>query len=146
MRRAWARGLVAATTGAAYRRDAKAKATSDFLALAQEHRELWSEAHRRPDLSWIFRTEVDLVATPIATAEQEFLNLVFVHFQTGWQLAKEGVGDTLAVLRTDVRAFFGLPLVRAATFIPTRYLTTILPGPNVAGVLSSQQHEKANSY
>jgi hypothetical protein len=32
------------------------------------------------------------------------------------------------------------------TFIPTRYLTTIFPGPNAAGVLPSQQLEKANSY
>ena len=98
---------------ASFRRDGKARITSDLLALTQEHRELWSEAHRRPDLSRIFRTEVDLVASPITTAEQEFLNLVFVHFETGWQLARQGVATPLAVLSLDVRAFFRLPVVRA---------------------------------
>ena len=104
-------GLWFATAG--FRRDGKARITSDLLALTQEHRELWSEAHRRPDLSRIFRTEVDLVASPITTAEQEFLNLVFVHFETGWQLARQGVATPLAVLSLDVRAFFRLPVVRA---------------------------------
>lgn len=108
-------GIVAGLwfTGAGYRRDGKARRTSDLLALEREHRELWSEAHRRPDLSRIFRMEVDLVASPVTTAEQEFLNLVFVHFETGWQLAKQGVATPLAVLSLDVRAFFRLPIVRA---------------------------------
>ena len=100
-------------TAAGYRRDGKERKTSGLMALAQEHRELWTEAHRRPDLSRIFRTEVDLVASPITTAEQEFLNLVFVHFELGWQLARQGVATPLAVLSTDVRAFFRLPVVRA---------------------------------
>ena len=56
---------------------------------------------------------MDLVASPITTAEQEFLNLVFVHFETGWQLARQGVATPLAVLSLDVRAFFRLPVVRA---------------------------------
>ena len=108
-------GIVAGLwfTGAAYRRDAKTRRTSDLLALAHEHRELWSEAHRRPDLSRIFQPQVDLVASPMTTAEEEFLNLVFVHFETGWQLAKEGVSHPLAVLSSDVRGFFRLPIVRA---------------------------------
>lgn len=108
-------GIVASFlfTAAGYRRDGKARKTSDLLALTQEHRELWSEAHRRPDLGRLFRSEVDLVASPVTTAEQEFLNLVFVHFETGWQLAKQGVATPLAVLTLDVRAFFRLPVVRA---------------------------------
>lgn len=99
-------------TAAGYRRDVLARKTSDLLALTQEHRELWSEAHRRPDLARIFRNEVDLVASPVTTAEQEFLNLVFVHFETGWHLAKQGVATPLAVLTLDVQGFFRLPVVR----------------------------------
>ena len=100
-------------TAAGNRREGKARKRSDLLALTQEHRELWSEAHRRPDLGRIFQPEVDLVGSPITTAEQEFLNLVFVHFETGWQLAKQGVATPLAVLSLDVRSFFRLPIVRA---------------------------------
>ena len=33
--------------------------------------------------------EVDLLAQPVTTAEEEFLNTVFVHFCTGWRLATE---------------------------------------------------------
>ena len=49
----------------------------------------------------------------VTTAEQEFLNLVFVHFESGWQLAKQGMATPLAVLSLDVRAFFRLPIARA---------------------------------
>ena len=99
-------------TAIAYRRDARARRTSDALALAHEHRELWTEAHRRADLSRIFRSDADALQSPVTMAEREFLNLVFVHFEMGWHLAKEGVGNPLSVVWTDVRGFFLLPLVR----------------------------------
>lgn len=100
-------------TTAALRRDTGARRLGDFLTLAGHHRELWSEIHRNPELRRIFSPEVDLLAHPITPAEQEFLNLVIVHFHTGWHLAKQGAVHSLDVIATDARSFFALPVPRA---------------------------------
>ena len=61
----------------------------------------------------VIAAEVDFLASPISLAEEEFLNVVIVHFQTSWLLAREGAMLTLDVLVADVRWFFSLPLPRA---------------------------------
>lgn len=100
-------------TALALRQEARGRRLGDYLTLAGQHRELWSEAHRRPDLARIFQAEVDLVGTPITVAEEEFLRLVVVHFNTGWQMALDGELNTLATLAVDARAFFSLPIPQA---------------------------------
>lgn len=78
--------LFAATT---IRRESKTHRMNALLALDEQHRELWSELHRRPELRRILAHEVDLVGNPVSIAESEFLNTVFVHYCTGWRLAAE---------------------------------------------------------
>ena len=98
----------------------KSRRLGDYLTLAGQHRELWSDAHRQPSLARIFHPEVDLVAQPISPQEQEFLNLVIVHFHTGWLLAREKVVLTLELLALDAKAFFQLPIPRGV-WIATRH-------------------------
>ena len=95
---------------AAGRREAKAKEVENLLTLTELHRELWGSISQRPDLERIFQANVDLTAKPITFAEEESLNLVFVHFQTGWTVAKSGALITLAEMKADIRGFFSLPL------------------------------------
>jgi hypothetical protein len=57
--------------------------------------------------------EIDFLASPITGAETAFLRLVFVHFYTGWLLAKRGALVSLTALAADVKSFFTLPLPRA---------------------------------
>lgn len=92
------------------RRDRRGRKISDLLTLSQHHRDLWSEMHRRPELARIVRPEVDLVGHPITTAEEEFLMLAIMHFDTGWRLAREGSLLTLANMAIDAGSFFTLPL------------------------------------
>ena len=108
-------GIVAglAFTAVSLRRDAKGRKRTDALALMQQHRELWSEVHRRPELGRILQGTADLIANPITVTEQEFLNLVIIHFNTGWQLAREGKLLKLETLAVDAGGFFSLPLPRA---------------------------------
>ena len=94
-------------------RDAKDRRRSDVLALMEQHRELWSEVHRRPDLQRVLAGAADLVANPITVAEQEFLNLVIIHFHTGWQLARDETVVTLKTLKADARNFFNLPIPKS---------------------------------
>ena len=99
-----------ALTAAALRRDHRARRIGDLLTQTAHHRELWSELHRRPELSRIPHDEVDLIAQPVSVAEEEFLLLVIVHFHVGWMLAREGAFVTLDLLKRDAQTFFALPL------------------------------------
>ena len=104
-----ASGLMATVT---LRREARARRMGDYLTVVTHHRELWSEAHRRPDLARLFQTEVDLVGAPVTVAEEEYLNLVIDHFYTGWVLVNDGIVLKAKVLAADTRAFFSLPVPR----------------------------------
>ena len=109
-------GIVCSTalTGAALHRETRARKLGHDLTLVAHHRELWSETHRRPDLGRIFQADVDLVAAPMTTAEDEFLNLVIEHFTTGWLIAKDTPFLTRKVLAADAGTFFARPLPRMA--------------------------------
>lgn len=102
--------LLAAIT---VRRDACAREAANRLLLLERHSKLWADVYQRSELSRVLSTEADLVAQPVSTAEQEFLNLVFVHFHTGWVLAKSGSTNSLEALAADLRSFLSLPIPRA---------------------------------
>lgn len=99
-------------TAMTLRQQAQASKNTDLLTLAGQHRELWSEVHRRSDLNRVLHADVDLVAAPITVAEEEFLNTVIQHFNTSWVLARTGVAITTKTLAVDARSFFALPLPR----------------------------------
>jgi hypothetical protein len=100
-------------TATALRRDSRSRRASDLLNLLEQHRQLWGEIHRRPELVRILSKEVDLVAQPISLAEEEFINLIVVHYHTGWMLARAGTGNNVAALAADIRGLFSLPLPKA---------------------------------
>ena len=100
-------------TAAASRRVAKAREIENLLTITENHRNLWNEAHQRKDLARIFKTRLDVLKKPATVAETEFLNVIFNHYQTGWNLSKAGAVVTLAEMQADVRGFFSLPLPRA---------------------------------
>lgn len=50
----------------------------------------------------------------MTNAEEEFLNTVFVHVQTGWELARSDGLMNPKVLATDMRDFLSYPLPRLA--------------------------------
>jgi hypothetical protein len=95
----------------AARREARAKEGENLLAIAQQHRELWSSASNRKDLERVFLIDANLTR-PISIAEAEFLRLVISHFQTVWLIAKSGGLLTLDELALDAEDFFSLPLPR----------------------------------
>lgn len=105
-------GIVASLLFAAVtiRREARTHKMTALLALDQQHRELWSELHRRPELARILSHEVDLVGKPVTTAEAEFLNTVFVHYCTGWRLAAEHGILSEEDLRRDLADFLARPI------------------------------------
>jgi hypothetical protein len=94
-------------------REAKAKEVENLLTISDQHRQLWSQVPNCPELQRIFISKPDISKTPPTVAEEEFLNLAFVHYETGWKMARVGGITTLAEIRSDVQGFFALPLPRA---------------------------------
>ena len=99
-----------ALTALGLRHQAKAKEIENIQALARDHRDLWKDASRRPELRRILRLDVDLVREPMTVAEEEFLNLTIIHFETGWQMAMAGTVLKKTTLEADAGRFFSRPL------------------------------------
>lgn len=99
-------------TATAAHRDAKSREVQNLLALNDQHRELWAGVFENPALSRVFQANANARENPATVAEREFLNLVLVHYQTGWTVAKAGALITLAEIEADIREFFSLPLPR----------------------------------
>ena len=99
-------------TGLTLGRDARAKEVANSFAFAERHRSLWSEAVNRHELHRIVAEHADLSAEPITPAEEIFLNMVIVHHELGWRMAKS-MNKNLKPLKMDVAKFYSLPLPRA---------------------------------
>lgn len=99
--------------GVGVHREAKAREVENLLTLAQHHRILWDGFAANPSLQRVLALQADTVKHPPTLAEADFLNRVFVHYQTGWRVAKAGGITTLAEMKEDVRGFFSLPLPHA---------------------------------
>lgn len=78
--------------------------------LKEQHNNLWSQVAQRDDLKRILSPEVNLKDAPVTLVEEEYLNLVFVHFEEGWRLAKQGSANNLNTLATDQGNFTALPI------------------------------------
>jgi hypothetical protein len=100
-------------TASAAVREARAREIENLLTIAVNHRELWSGVSHRRELDRIFRTDVDVLTAPASVAEEEFLNLVMVHYLTTWRLANLGGIISHKELAGDVHDFFSRPLPRA---------------------------------
>ena len=98
---------------AAANREAKASEIENLLTISNHHREVWKGVYERRELERIFRADIGIQPNPVTVAEEEFINLVVVHFQTTWFVTKTGGIITFKELAGDARAFFSLPLPRA---------------------------------
>jgi hypothetical protein len=99
-------------TALSIRRETNHRRLSDLLSLSEHHRVLWSELQHKPELLRILDWKVDLIGSPVKAQEAQFLNLVFVHFETGWRLAKKRGLPSLKTLTNDVADFFARPIPR----------------------------------
>ena len=100
-------------TALSIRQGTKSRRLGDLLTLNQHHRELWGEFRSNPVLSRITREEVDLLQCPVTHEETEFVNQVFIHFNTGWMMARSGSLLTIATLALDVSSFLKLPIPKS---------------------------------
>lgn len=101
-----------AFTSTAVARDARARRVENFLSLVHEHRELWLEIYRQPELHRILDPTADLVAKPVTVPEDRLVNLLLIHLNTFWELGREGSVRMPDGVAADVGAFLELPVPR----------------------------------
>jgi hypothetical protein len=95
---------------AAAQREAKAREVENLISLNGQHHALWSGVLQKPELQRIFQTDADPSELPPTVVERAFIDMVFVHFQTGWMIARSGALISLAEMESDIQDFFTLPL------------------------------------
>ena len=96
-------------TAITLRRDIKSERVNQYLSLAGQHQQFWSQIHMRKRLRRVLESDRNLTEMPVSPEEQDFLEMAFVHFHTGWLLAREGSLTPLPLLSRDAGEFFGLP-------------------------------------
>jgi len=100
-------------TAAAVRAATRTQRVSNLLTVTTNHREIWKEFFRRPELARVLNADADIHKHPVTPEEAEFVNFVILHLVSFYYAMMDGTVVKLKGLRKDVRSFFSLPLPQA---------------------------------
>jgi hypothetical protein len=101
--------------------DAKARRVSNLLAITANHREVWKECFRNPELARVIDPAADVKKQPVTPAEEFFMSMVISHTSSTYEALKNELVTKQDGLRRDVRSFFSLPVPKAV-WIKTKLL------------------------
>lgn len=99
-------------TAVSLRIDAKVRRVSNLVELTKQHREIWTQIYRRPELKRILESEPDLEAKPVTEEERLFITLLILHLASAYEAIRAGVFKEPERLQVDVRKFFSNPVPR----------------------------------
>ncbi len=99
-------------TGASLRIDARARRTSNLIAISRQHRDIWTEILRRPDLLRILSPRGRVETAKISESEEAFVTLLIHHLASAYDGIRFGLITELDGLQRDVAQFFALPIPR----------------------------------
>jgi hypothetical protein len=100
-------------TGISLRRDAKGRKITNLIDLTANHRDLWSEFSRRPELKRVLDPKADTTNQSPTDAEKIFVTLIVVHLNSVYHALDDALTVTPEGIREDVRSLFSLPIPRA---------------------------------
>jgi len=105
-------GIIAglAFTAASLRADTKTRQVSNLLIITGQHREIWKEFYRRPELSRVLEHDPDLEARPLSNDEELFVRLLILHLAGTFEATRDNVYLKPEGLERDVQFFFSLPI------------------------------------
>jgi hypothetical protein len=95
-----------------FRADVKARRVSNTFAVTAQHREIWSQLVRHPELARILEKGVDLDKNPITAAEETFVLALIHHLGATVEAIDAGILIAPEGLPSDIRSFFSLPIPR----------------------------------
>ncbi len=68
-------------TTASFRSKAKTRRIANLLTITKNHRDIWADFYRSPDLVRVLDTTADVAKLPVSREEEIFVNLVIPHQQ-----------------------------------------------------------------
>ncbi|HEU6448917.1 MAG TPA: hypothetical protein VFV23_10820 [Verrucomicrobiae bacterium] len=95
------------------REETKGRRVANRIALTTNHRELWSECFRHPQLLRILNPSVDISKEPVTLEEEIFIGAVIQQLSTTYEAMKNGLTINPEGVRQDIKSFFPLPIPRA---------------------------------
>ena len=99
-------------TAFSLRSETKTRRIGNLLAITANHRELWEECIRRPELGRVLDASPDLAKQPITRAEELFVTMVVLHISSVYHALNDELVVKLEGLRRDVAQFLSLPIPR----------------------------------
>lgn len=100
-------------TGISLHSETKTRRVANLLTLMQNHRALWSEYFRNPQLARVLNATADTGKHPVNRDEEIFVNLVIQHLSSVFHALRDELVVKPEGLRRDVWWFFSLPIPRA---------------------------------
>lgn len=100
-------------TAVALRSDTKTRKIAHLLTITTNHREIWKEVLRNPQLARVLDPSADLSKQPITPDEREFVNFVILHLSSVYYALRDELVIKLDGVRRDAGAFLTLPIPRA---------------------------------
>jgi len=100
-------------TGVSLRKDAEVRRVQTLISVTHEHRDLWSQLYKEPELWRVLDPKADLRKQPPTVKERKFVSLVILHLQSVHEAMRQGMFVRVPGLRNDIRHFFSLPIVKA---------------------------------
>jgi len=97
----------------AQKEETKAQRSSNLLAITANHREIWKEFFRSPELARVIDPSADMEQQPVTPAEEFFVNMVTSHTSSVYEALKDELVIEQEGLRRDVKLFFSLPVPKA---------------------------------
>ena len=100
-------------TAFSLRSETKTRRIGNLLTITANHRELWEECIRRPELGRVLDASPDLAKQPITRAEEIFVTMVVLHISSVYHALNDELVVKLEGLRRDVAQFMSLPIPMA---------------------------------
>lgn len=97
-------------TGISLHSETKTRRVANLLTLTQNHRALWSEYFRNPQLARVLDATADTGKHPVNRDEEIFVNLVIQHLSSVFHALRDELVVKPEGLRRDVWWFFSLPI------------------------------------
>ena len=100
-------------TAVSLRSETQTRRIDNLLTITRNHRELWTELYRRPELARVLAEHADLVKQPFTREEELFVTLVVLQISSVYEALKSGLVIKQEGLRRDVWWFMSLPIPQA---------------------------------
>ena len=104
-------GLVFTALG--LRTETRSRRIQTLITLTQQHRDIWEEVTRRPELRRVTDVNADLKARPVTAEEARFVGFVILHIHCWVRAQQAGEVARIETFERDLRALFALPVAAA---------------------------------